>query len=157
MGTLSLQFSAVSKLKISVLIKSCWIVTGVCASVKSEDGRLDCPTPSRRLSTGKTQTCLWDLVFPVVMISLLSHEPDAQALICRNYKSYAADWSLNRKPTKFTCQRKSNPRQYRSPLIQKCSILLYVQYSNILNSYSDLGNASRVTSFNAFICNFSFV
>lgn len=98
-----------SLLNISVLIESCWIVTGVCASVKSEDGRLNCPTPSRRLSTWKTPTCLWDLVFPIVMISLLSnaHEPDAQALVCRNCKSYAADWSLNWKPTKFTSAKKS--------------------------------------------------
>ncbi len=47
--------------------------------------------------------------------------PDAQALVCINCKSYVADWSLNGKPTKFTCQRKSPPRQYRSPSLKKCS------------------------------------
>lgn len=148
---LSLQCSAVSELGICVLIKICWIVTGICASVKSEDRRLDCPSPSHRLSTWKTLTCLWDLVFPVV-ISLLSnaHEPDAQALVCRNCKSYAADWSLNRKPTKFTCQRKSHPRQYHSPSLQKCSKCNYI-LNNIMNTFSDSCNVSRITSFDAFI------
>lgn len=81
MGTLSLQFSAVSKLKISVLIKSCWIVTGISASVKMGVWTVPLPAAGSQLERHRR----------VVMISLLSHEPDTQALVCRNYKSYAAD------------------------------------------------------------------
>ncbi len=64
------------------------------------------------------------LVFPEVMIhycQMLMNQTRRSGSRLHKLQIICADWSLNGKPTKFTCQRKSPPRQYRSPSLKKCS------------------------------------